>query len=316
MAGLLTLAIRFLALFSLLHSSGARETSGSPQQLIEPYNRQGQPLGSIVTWDKHSLFVHGQRVLFYSGEFHPFRLPVPGLWLDVFQKIRSMGYNGVSFYVDWALLEGRRGEFSATGVFALEPFFVAAKKAGIYLLARPGPYINAEVSGGGFPGWLQQVSGHTRTSDPDYLAATENYVAQIGSIIAKAQITNGGPVILLQPENEYTGAVPGVKFPDSIYFNYVKEQYRLAGITVPFISNDASASGHNAPGSDAAVDIYGHDGYPLGFDCAKPSVWPRNKLPTNWYELHQKQSPNTPYSIPEVPSRLPHQQSLGLTISE
>lgn len=63
------------------------------------------------------------------------RLPVPSLWLDVLQKIRSLGFTGVSFYVDWALLEGKPGDYSATGVFALEPFFDAAEKAGIYLLA-------------------------------------------------------------------------------------------------------------------------------------------------------------------------------------
>lgn len=79
--------------------------------------------------------MHGERILFYSGEFHPFRLPVPGLWLDVFQKIKALGYSGVSFYTDWALLEGKEGDFSAEGVFALEPFFDAAQKAGIYLLA-------------------------------------------------------------------------------------------------------------------------------------------------------------------------------------
>lgn len=47
--------------------------------------------------------------MFYSGEFHPWRLPVPGLWLDVLQKIKALGYTGVSTYVDWALLEGSRG---------------------------------------------------------------------------------------------------------------------------------------------------------------------------------------------------------------
>jgi len=127
--------------------------------------------------------------MFYSGEFHPFRLPVPGLWLDVFQKIKSLGYDGVSFYVDWALLEGKPGNFSAEGVFAFEPFFEAASQAGIYLLAvspqvillkvlytnfqRPGPYINAEVSGGGYPGWLQRIPGRLRTSDESYLRATD-----------------------------------------------------------------------------------------------------------------------------------------------
>lgn len=64
---------------------------------VQPYRRE--ILQSIVTWDQHSILVNNERVLFYSGEFHPFRLPVPGLWLDVFQKIRALGYTGVSFYV-------------------------------------------------------------------------------------------------------------------------------------------------------------------------------------------------------------------------
>ena len=80
--------------------------------------------------------------------------------------------NTVSFYVDWALLEGKERSFSAKGPLALEPFFDAAKQAGLYLIARPGPYINAEVSGGGFPGWLQRLNATLRTKDPAYLKAT------------------------------------------------------------------------------------------------------------------------------------------------
>jgi beta-galactosidase GanA len=148
-----------------------------------------------VTWDEDSLFVHGERIFLYSGEVHPYRytaklhtmkiwtylltknsLPVPGLYIDIFQKIKALGYNGVSFYVDWALLEGKPGVYRAEGVFNLQPFFDAAQEAGIYLLARPGPYINAEVSGGGFPGWLQRVNGILRTRAEDYLNATEKYV--------------------------------------------------------------------------------------------------------------------------------------------
>jgi beta-galactosidase len=49
-----------------------------------------------VTWDKYSLSVKGERVFIYSGEFHYQRLPVPELWLDVFQKLRSNGFNAVS----------------------------------------------------------------------------------------------------------------------------------------------------------------------------------------------------------------------------
>ena len=60
---------------------------------------------------------------------------MPSLWLDLFEKIKALGYNTVSFYVDWNLLEGKQGEFRADGVFAYEPFFEAATKAGIWLIA-------------------------------------------------------------------------------------------------------------------------------------------------------------------------------------
>ena len=66
---------------------------------------------------------------------HRTSLPVPSLWLDVFQKIKAMGYNGVSFYSAWALHEPKPGHFSAEGVFDWEPFFDAAKKVGVYLIA-------------------------------------------------------------------------------------------------------------------------------------------------------------------------------------
>lgn len=291
-----------LFFFSFCHfdSIFALTIAGRPNQIIKPYKRE--LLQDIVTWDEHSLFVYGERVLFFSGEFHPFRLPVTDLWLDVFQKIKALGYSGVSFYVDWALLEGNPGHFTAEGIFALEPFFDAASEAGIYLLARPGPYINAEVSGGGFPGWLQRDPAILRTNETLYETATDNYAANVGAIIAKGQITNGGPVILFQPENEYTYAANDVLFPDIPYFEYVEQQFRNAGIVVPFISNDAAPLGHFAPNATAspgAVDIYGHDGYPLGFDCANPYTWPSGDLPTNYHTLHLTQSPLTPYSLVE-----------------
>lgn len=215
---------------------------------------------------------------------------MPDLWLDVFQKVKALGFNAVSFYSHWALLEGEPGVYTAEGIFAYEPFFDAAKEAGIFLIARPGPYINAESSGGGFPGWLQRTKGELRTRAPDYLAATDLYAAKMGATIAKGQITNGGPIILVQPENEYTGAVTGNTggFPDPVYFKYVEDQLRKAGVTVPFISNDArelhcvdycsndllctDPQGYFAPGfsingtTDADVNIYGHDSYPQNFD--------------------------------------------------
>lgn len=127
-------------------------------------------------------------------------------------------------------------------------------------------------------------------------------MAHTAATIAKAQITNGGPIILYQPENEYTGACCGVdNFPDPKYMQYVEDQARKAGVVIPLMNNDASPEGHNAPGTGVgAVDIYGHDSYPLGFDCANPYSWPSGGLPTNFWTLHEEQSPTTPYALVEV----------------
>ncbi|KAI0974123.1 glycoside hydrolase superfamily [Xylaria arbuscula] len=273
---------------------------------------------SIVTWDKFSVFVHGERVLFLSGEFHPFRLPSPGLWLDVFEKIKALGFSGVSFYTNWALLEPSPGDFRADGVLSLQEFFDAASQAGIYLLARPGPYINAEVSGGGYPGWVSRLKGPIRTNATEWLDATRNYIRSMGAIISRAQITNGGPIILFQPENEYSicaeplesGSIGNLtnlsNCLNDYYMAAVEAMWREAGIVLPFISNDAVPIGNFAPGSGlGAVDIFGYDNYPLGWGlpCTSPTDWNRSSaiFPTaiTNYSAHLEISPSSPYSIVE-----------------
>jgi hypothetical protein len=248
----------------------------------------------VVKWDEHSILIHGRRVMLFSGEFHPFRLPSPELWLDVFQKISSMGYTAVSFYLDWALLEGERGHIRAEGIFALEPFFEAAQRAGLYLIARPGPYINSETSGGGLPGWLQRNKGLLRSTADDYIASTQLYLSDVLSTVERFQITHGGPVIMVQYENEYsisdtpesrailpklfvTGqaldsndidALSTDLFPN--YMEQVKHQFEDAGIVVPLMINDAVPAGNWAPGTGkGAADMYTIDNYPFpyGFTC-------------------------------------------------
>ena len=278
-----------------------------------------------MTWDEHSFLVHGERLIIFSGEFHPFRLPVPGLWLDVFQKIKSMGFTGVSFYTDWGLLEGSPGQVVTDGIWSLERFFEAASEAGIYLIARPGPYINAETTAGGIPGWVLRQKATIRSDDPEYLNATARYMSVIGGVIEKAQITHGGPVILVQPENEYSTWPDVTDFPSQMnreYMDLVEQQLLDAGITVPLIVNDNQVKGYWAPGSGlGATDIYGIDAYPLRYDCeslrfpndrsrsyfptdtfnsgANPSVWPTYEFPHDWQVIHSEESPTTPFAIAE-----------------
>jgi beta-galactosidase len=202
----------------------------------------------------------------------------------VLQKIKALGYNAVSFYVNWALVEGKEGDLRFNDAFDLQPFINAAVEAGLYLIARPGPYINSELSGGGFPGRLQRLEGELRSTAPDFLNSTEHYVSSVLDIITKAEITNGGPVILVQPENEYSLAVgdnplTGVSNLDPNYMEWVKQQFLRNGVTVPLISNDMIPLGNWAPGTGKGeLDIYAHDMYPFYKGCkydANPSTSPR-----------------------------------------
>ncbi|KAA8894151.1 glycoside hydrolase family 35 protein [Sphaerosporella brunnea] len=297
--GILAIATLFQTLLAAPSTSPVRRRfANTPADLIIPRDDNG--LQDVVTWDNHSLLIHGKRVMIWSGEFHPWRLPVTGLWLDVFEKIKALGFNAVSFYVHWGLVEHKRGTFDFDGYRSYKPFFDAAKKAGIYLIARPGPYINAEVTGGGFPGWGTRVNVAWRTGNETYLEAIKDFVYKIGEIIAPEQITNGGPVILLQPENEFSAGT-GIPWPQPKYMQILQDWFRDAGIVVPMILNDVSVSLKNyVPNSgEGEVDIYGYDGYPLGFDCANPYRWPSGSLPTTWYEQQLKDSPTSPNAVME-----------------
>jgi len=83
-------------------------------------------------------------------------------------------------------------------------------------------------------------------------------MSHICQLIAEAQITNGGPIILMQPENEFTYSIDGFYHPpDPAYMQYVQDQAHKAGVVVPMISNDAFVAGRFVPGSgQGQVDIY------------------------------------------------------------
>ncbi|KAJ7212285.1 glycoside hydrolase family 35 protein [Mycena pura] len=211
--------------------------------------RNSTGLTDEVTWDPSSLFIQGQRVFILSAEFHPWRLPGnPDLWADVFQKIKANGFNTVSFYVSWALhfptpdTNGGEGDFEAGTYRDIEGFIQAAKDAGLWMIARPGPYINGETTGGGFPGWVGNVAGDLRTNNPNYTQAWMPYLTAMSKIIAKHQITNGGPIILVQAENEFSEG--STKSP---YMQAIIDTYRANGATIHNDQHGGQAGGDSYP---------------------------------------------------------------------
>jgi beta-galactosidase GanA len=226
-----------------------------------------------VGFDRYSLLVDGSRLVVWSGEFHPFRLPSQALWLDVLQKMRAGGYNAVSMYFNWSYHSSAPGSYDFTGVRDMDVALDAAAEAGLYVIARPGPYINAEVNAGGFPGWLTATSGHARTSDATYLAATDQWQGAIDAVLARHQLTNGtGTVILYQIENEYSSYLTSSTGKDYMAHLYAKA--RADGITVPIFHNDKGRNGDWLPGSFTTQDsnyLYAFDGYPSA--SSTPPDW-------------------------------------------
>ncbi|MBD3943078.1 beta-galactosidase [Microbacterium sp. NEAU-LLC] len=168
-----------------------------------------------------------------SGALHYFRVH-PGQWADRIRKARLMGLNTIETYVAWNAHEPVRGEWDATGWNDLGAFLDLVAAEGMHAIVRPGPYICAEWHNGGLPVWLTGMPGiGLRRSEPAYLAEVTTYLQRVYDIVAPRQIDRGGPVVLVQIENEY-----GAYGSDTAYLEHLVRVTRDAGITVPLTTID------------------------------------------------------------------------------
>ena len=295
------------------HFTVIQETTKAIEAAAAPANAAAK-----VSWDKYSLMVDGKRVMIWSGEFHPFRLPSPSLWRDVLQKMKATGYNAVSLYFDWGYQSSKPGAYDFSGVRDMERAVQMAEDEGLYVIIRPGPYVNAELTMGGFPGWLARYRSVARTDDPEYLAAVDEWQTQIDAIVARHQITTGGGrVIAYQIENELSDTSDTHKR----YMQHLADKVHADGITVPLFHNSAGRLPNWTPPSSTApfavpgpTDLYAFDGYPGGNCTEKAEVGKPNKVP-NWgmygdpvpnaegiYKVGALASPNTPGFAAEIGS--------------
>ncbi|MGM7443607.1 beta-galactosidase, partial [Streptomyces tunisiensis] len=150
-----------------------------------------------VTYDRHSLLVDGARLVLWSAEVHPFRLPSPSLWRDVLQKLRAHGFNAVDVPVPWNVHSPAPGVHDFTGVRDLNRFLSVAAEERLYVVLRPGPYLGADLDAGGLPGWLTAAPGSARTDDPEYLRHAEAWLAAVDAVAVRHLYTAGGGTVLL-----------------------------------------------------------------------------------------------------------------------
>lgn len=209
-----------------------------------------------ISYDKNSLIIDGKRLFIRSGAFHYFRTPGYELALDRFRKMKAAGYNTVDIYFNWNYHSKTEGEYDFSGIKDVRKVLDAARQTGLFVIARPGPFINAEVNAGGLPFWLLKKEdviprnriGTSYQYSPEYMKYITEWYDQIIPII-----TEFDNIIAFQIENEYA--------TDEMDEEYMLELYQMArdrGITCPIFHNDAFNAGLWAD----VVDIYACDVYP------------------------------------------------------
>jgi beta-galactosidase len=177
----------------------------------------------------------GKPFLMMAGELHFQRIPRE-YWKDRLLKAKAMGLNTICTYVFWNILEPEPGRWDWTGRNDLSAFIKTAQEAGLWVVVRPGPYACAEWDFGGLPIWLLRTPDiKVRCLDPRYMAACESYIKTMADIVRPFQVLNGGPVLMVQIENEY-----GSYGNDLQYMLALKKMWETAGIEIPFYTADGA----------------------------------------------------------------------------
>jgi beta-galactosidase len=169
-----------------------------------------------------------------SGEMHPARIPAE-YWRHRIQMAKAMGCNTVAAYVFWNYHEPVEGKFDFKSANRdLARFIRTAQEEGMWVLLRPGPYVCAEWELGGIPPYLLRTPDiKLRCQDPRYMKAVERYVGALAKVVKPLQVSQGGPILMVQIENEY-----GSFGNDRGYLERLKGYWQKAGIDVPFYTAD------------------------------------------------------------------------------
>ena len=186
-----------------------------------------------VQIESGALCVDGKPVRLISGAIHYFRVH-PELWDDRLDKAVAFGLNCVETYIPWNFCEPERGRFDLTGNADFGAFLDKVQAHGLYAIVRPGPYICSEWENGGFPAYLAAIPGlELRRYNEPYLAEVRRYFAAILPGLVSRQYTHGGPLLMLQVENEY-----GSYGHDKRYLRFLADLMREAGVDVPLFTSD------------------------------------------------------------------------------
>ena len=211
----------------------------------------------ILTVENGEFLMDGKSHRIISGAMHYFRI-LPEYWEDRLRKLKSCGFNTVETYTCWNLHERKEGQFDFSGILDIAAYIRLAQKLGLDVIVRPGPYICAEWEFGGLPSWLlADPDMGLRCNDPKFLAKVRRYYEALLAQVRPLLSTNGGPVIMMQVENEY-----GSYGNDKEYLLATEKIYRECGIDCLLFTSDGSCdwmlSGGSLPHLLTTVNFGSH----------------------------------------------------------
>jgi beta-galactosidase len=192
---------------------------------------------------KHHLFeigpndflLDGNPFIIRCGEIHFPRVPRE-YWRHRLKMCHALGLNAVCVYLFWNYHEWEEGTYDWNGQADAAEFCRLAQEEGLWVVLRPGPYSCAEWEMGGLPWWLLQRDGiRLRTTDPNFLRPATDYLHEVGRVLGGQQITSGGPILMVQVENEY-----GSFGDDASYMGALRQALIDGGFNVPLFACNPS----------------------------------------------------------------------------
>jgi len=192
--------VALLVSFAIPFSFAAAKPDGGVKPPLQ--GEAGAPRHTFEVRDG-KFVLDGKAFQVISGEMHYQRIPRE-YWRERFRMARAMGLNTVTTYVFWNVHESRPGMYDFSGNNDVAEFVREAQQEGLWVILRPGPYSCAEWEFGGYPAWLLKDHGIVlRSRDPKFLEPARRWIKRLGEEVAPLQIGNGGPIVLVQVENEY-----------------------------------------------------------------------------------------------------------------
>ncbi|KAI9908117.1 hypothetical protein PsorP6_016682 [Peronosclerospora sorghi] len=237
--------------------------------------------GYSVKYTARGFEIDGKHTLLLGGSIH-YPRSTSGQWEQLLRDAKRDGLNHIEIYVFWNLHEQERGVFNFVGNANITQFYELAAQVGLFLHVRFGPYVCAEWSNGGLPVWLNWIEGmKVRSSNGPWQREMERFVRYMVELSRPFLAKHGGPIIMAQIENEFTGHDPE-------YVKWCGDLVKRLDTSIPWIMCYANAA------ENTILSCNDNDCVDFAIKHVKerpsdPLVWTEDE---GWYQTWQTDTKN------------------------